>query len=154
MCYYYHKLSAMEFCDNLTPVNKMNKLYILVLLKTNFKICGGSQRKESIKLNEKRLHWLMNLILEKLFINLFFLKVIWIGCFVCFWWLYSSRIYECLYILRTIFIYDHASARKINAYYLFFYYSNQVYILMSDLPYLFVNYPLLFFLWWILIWLQ
>lgn len=56
MCYYYHKLSAMEFCDNLTPVNKMNKLYILVLLKTNFKICGGSQRKESIKLNEKRLH--------------------------------------------------------------------------------------------------
>lgn len=56
MCYYYRKLSAMEFWDNLTPVNKMNKLYILVLLKTNFKICGGSQRKESIKLNEKRLH--------------------------------------------------------------------------------------------------
>lgn len=56
MCYYYHKLSAMEFWDNLTPVNKMNKLYILVLLKTNFKIGGRSQRKESIKLNEKRLH--------------------------------------------------------------------------------------------------
>lgn len=58
MCYYYRKLSAVEFCDNLTCdlVNKMNKLYILVLLKTNFKICGGSQRKESIKLNEKRLH--------------------------------------------------------------------------------------------------
>lgn len=33
-----------------------------------------------------------------------------------------------------IFIYDHASAGKINAYYyLFTYYSNQVYILMSDL---------------------
>lgn len=58
MCYYYRKLSAMEFWDNLTRdlVNKMNKPYILVLLKTNFKICGGSQRKESIKLNEKRLH--------------------------------------------------------------------------------------------------
>lgn len=56
MCYYYRKLSAMEFWDNLTPVIKMNKLYILVLLKTNFKICGRSQRKESIKLNEKRLH--------------------------------------------------------------------------------------------------
>lgn len=58
MCYYYRKLSAMEFCDNLTRdlVNKMNKLYILVLLKTNFKIGGRSQRKESIKLNEKRLH--------------------------------------------------------------------------------------------------
>lgn len=24
MCYYYRKLSAVEFCDNLTPVNKMN----------------------------------------------------------------------------------------------------------------------------------
>lgn len=58
MCYYYHKLSAVEFCDNLTRdlVNKMNKPYILVLLKTNFKIGGRSQRKESIKLNEKRLH--------------------------------------------------------------------------------------------------
>lgn len=58
MCYYYHKLSAVEFSDNLTRdlVNKINKLYILVLLKTNFKIGGRSQRKESIKLNEKRLH--------------------------------------------------------------------------------------------------
>lgn len=58
MCYYYRKLSAMEFCDNLTRdlVSKMNKPYILVLLKTNFKIGGRSQRKESIKLNEKRLH--------------------------------------------------------------------------------------------------
>lgn len=46
MCYYYRKLSAMEFWENLTPVNKMNKLYILVLLKTNFKICGGSQGKK------------------------------------------------------------------------------------------------------------
>lgn len=57
MCYYYRKLSAMEFWDNLTRdlVNKMNKPYI-VLLKTNFKIGGRSQRKESIKLNEKRLH--------------------------------------------------------------------------------------------------
>lgn len=48
MCYYYRKLSAMEFCDNLTRdlANKMNKPYILVLLKTNFKICGGSQGKK------------------------------------------------------------------------------------------------------------
>lgn len=56
MCYYYRKLSAMEFWDNLTPVIKMNKLYIFVLLKTNFKICGRSQRKQNTKLNEKRLH--------------------------------------------------------------------------------------------------
>lgn len=58
MCYYYRKLSAMEFWDNLTRdlVSKMNKPYILVLLKTNFKICGRSHRKENIKLNEKRLH--------------------------------------------------------------------------------------------------
>lgn len=56
MCYYYRKLSVLEFWDNLTPVYKMNKLYILVLLKTNFRIGGRSQRKESIKLNEKRLH--------------------------------------------------------------------------------------------------
>lgn len=44
MCYYYYKFLVMEFCDNLIYdfVNKMNKFYIFVLLKINFKICGRS----------------------------------------------------------------------------------------------------------------
>lgn len=42
MCYYYRKFLVMEFWENLIFVNKMNKFYIFVLLKINFKICGGS----------------------------------------------------------------------------------------------------------------
>lgn len=72
----------------------------------------------------------MNLILEKLYINLFFFKQF--GLVVLYNAFGDCTVQEYMSVCIENY-YDHASAGKINAYYLFTYYSNQVYILMSDL---------------------